>query len=73
MPPTTTDESLRSAEAELQVTLETNHAVSRLFSAIAMHNKAIGLAAGSAIESKDLAMIQNLRGLLVLMTDSLDL
>ena len=73
LPPTTTDESLRIAEAELQLTLETNHAVSRLFSAIAMHNKAIGLAAGTAIESEDLAVIGNLRSVLVLMTDTLDL
>ena len=73
MPPTTTDPaSLLIAEAELQLTLETNHAVSRLFSAIALHNKAIGLAAATAVDSEDLAVIGNLRSILVLMTDSLE-
>ena len=66
MPPTTTDPtSLLIAEAELQLTLETNRAVSRLFSAIALHNKAIGLAAAGAIASEDLAVIGNLRSVLV--------
>ena len=73
MPPITTDPRvIAEIEAELQLTLETNLAVSRLFSAIALHNKAIGLAAGTAIDSQDLAVIRNLRGVLVLMTDSLE-
>ena len=52
--------------------METNKAVSRLFSAIAMHNRAIGRAAATAIASEDVAVIGNLRSVLVLMTDSLE-
>ena len=52
MPPTTTDERLFAAE--IKFTLETNLAVARLFSAISLHNKAIGVAAATAIASQDL-------------------
>ena len=72
LPPTTDPTIIAEIEADLQLTLETNLAVSRLFSAIAMHNKAIGLAAGTAVDSEDLAVIGNLRSVLVLMTDSLE-
>ena len=72
MPPTTTDESLRLTAAELQFAMETNQAVSRLFSAIAIHNRAIGRAAATAIASEDVAATGNLRSVLVLMTDSLE-
>ena len=52
--------------------METNQAVSRLFSAIAIHNRAIGRASATAIASEDVAVIGNLRSVLVLMTDSLE-
>ena len=72
MPPTITDESLRLTAAELQFAMETNQAVSRLFSAIAIHNRAIARASANAIASEDVAAIGNLRSVLVLMTDSLE-
>ena len=53
------------------VELETVQAVSRLFSAIAEHNNAIGIVTANAVESGDLAVIQDLRGVLVLLTESL--
>ena len=67
LPPITIEE----LHAELQLAQETTQAVSRLFSAIADHNNAIGHVTANAVASGDLAVIQNLRGVLILLTDSL--
>ena len=65
MTPTTTNESLR-------LTMDTNQAVSRLFSAISLHNRAIAFASANAIASEDVAVIGKFRDVLLQMTDILE-
>ena len=67
LPPTTTEELL----AELQLAQETTQAVADLYAVAAYFSTAVAVAMENAIETDDLAVIQDLRGVLVLLTESL--
>ena len=67
MPSTTTEELL----AELQLTHETTMAVADLFTAVAGHSTAVAVATENAIETEDLAVIQEISRLLDLMTETI--
>ena len=67
MLPTTTDEAL----SELQRLNTLNMAIADLFTAIAAHSSAVSCASESAITNADLGAIRHVKGVLTLMTASL--